>query len=210
MKHIYLVRHGKQDTDLFNEDADLSFIGKRQAELLRDSIADYSFDKIYSSILKRAIQTSDILNSNWQLDIERRTELNEMDWGDFTLCNIVATTEKYHEFFDHMTDGREDVPYPNGENGEMAFKRALPVFKEIEKSQYESILIVCHGGLIRSILSGLLCIPFSKKMIFSKYLENTSITELLYDEDRDIYTLERLNDFTHLRLHPELQRSKRA
>ena len=208
MKHIYLIRHGKQDTDLFNEDADLSIVGTRQAELLREYLADYSFDKIYSSVLKRAVQTSDILNSNWNLEIERRAELNEMDWGDFTFCDIVSTTEANKAFFDRMTAGDEDIPYPNGENGEMAFRRALPVFKEIEKSHYESIMIVCHGGLIRSLLSGLLDIPFAKKIIFSKYLENTSVTELLFDENRNIYTLERLNDFTHLKGYPELQRKR--
>lgn len=209
MKRLYLVRHGNQNTKLFNEDAELSPKGRRQAELLRDRLRDYSFDKIYSSVLKRAIETSDILNCNWNMEIERRQELNEMDWGRFTLCDIESTQNEYCEFFKKMSSGDADIPYPEGENGEMAFNRAYPVFMEIESGPYSSILIVCHGGLIRSVLSGLLGVPFAKKIIFSRYLENTSISELLYDEDRCIYTLERLNDFNHLDGHPELQRNKK-
>ena len=209
MKHLYLVRHGNQNTNLFNEDADLSEKGRRQAELLRDRIRGWHFDKIYSSVLRRAVQTSDILNSSWHMDIERRAELNEMDWGRFTLCDIEKTNEEFRDFFDMMSRGDEDIPYPDGENGEMAFLRAYPVFSEIERSGFSSVLIVCHGGLIRSVLAGLLGIPFERKVIFSRYLENTSISELLYDEERHLYTLERLNDFNHLSPYPELQRSRR-
>ena len=73
----------------------------------------------------------------------------------------------------------------------MSTRRARIVFDEIEKSPYENILIVCHGGLIRSVISGLLDLPFSARFAFSKYLENTSISSLLYDENSKLYYLER-------------------
>ena len=208
MKRIYLVRHGNQDTDLFNVDAHLSKKGIAQAELLRDSLKEMKYDKFYSSKLKRAMETADILNQNWNLDIERRSELNEMDWGTLTGKEMESTKLKEKDFFTIYNSRIADYPYPNGENGEMAFERAKPIFDEIEESRYKSILIVCHGCLIRAILSGLLGVPFEKKLIFSKYLENTSITELLYDEKTGLYFLERLNDYTHLYNYPELQRQK--
>lgn len=208
MKRIYLIRHGKQNTNLFNADKELSDIGRKQAILLRDRLRTCTYDKIYSSTLLRAIETSNILNENWNMDIERRSELNEIDYGSLTGDLISSSNDTNKEFFDLLNSRIADTPFPAGENGEMAFTRAFPVFKEIEKSQYKSILVVCHGGLIRSIICGLLGIPFNKRLALSKYLENTSISELLYNEDSNLYYIERLNDYTHLLPFPELRRKE--
>ena len=208
MKKIYLVRHGRQDTKLFNEDASLSSIGRKQAELLRDRLKGIHFDKIYSSTLKRAIETSDILNENWHMDIERRKELCEIDYGLLTGKLISSADNENKDFFDRLNSRKEDLAFPNGENGEMAYNRAKIVFKEIEESPYESILIVCHGGLIRSLICGLLSLPFSSRLALSKYLENTSISYLLYDEKKKLYYLESINDHTHLLPYKGLLRKK--
>ena len=208
MKRIYLVRHGKQDTLLFNADASLSGIGIKQAELLQERLKDCSFDKIYSSTLKRAVETSDILNRNWNMPIERRAELCEIDYGFFTGIPIASSEKENKTFFERLYSRNEDLAFPEGENGEMAYKRAKIVFDEIEKSPYENILIVCHGGLIRSVICGLLDLPFSARFAFSKYLENTSISSLLYKEDSRLYYLESLNDYTHLKPFKELLRNR--
>lgn len=208
MKRITLIRHAKQDTDLFNADCSLSEKGRKQALLLKERLKDKSFDKIYSSTLKRAIETSDILNENWNKEIERRKELNELDYGLFTGVPIISQKNENKDFFTRLNSRKEDLPFPEGENGEIAYNRALPVFKEIEKSKYNSILIVTHGGLIRALITGLLSLPFSSRFAFSKYLENTSITELLYDEDTNLYFLEALNDSNHLNGRDELRRKE--
>ncbi len=206
MKRIYLVRHGKQDTLLFNADAALSSIGVKQATLLQERLKERSFDKIYSSTLKRAIETSDILNRNWNMDIERRSELCEIDYGRFTGIPIASSDGVNKEFFERLYKREDDLSFPEGENGEMAYKRAKPVFDEVEESSYEKILIVCHGGLIRALICGLLKLPYSARFAFSKYLENTSITTLLYDEMTKLYYLESLNDHEHLMPYKELRR----
>ena len=208
MKRILIVRHGVQDTSLFNADAPLSGKGRRQAELLRDSLCKEKFDLFYSSTLIRAVETADILNENWNMEIRRRPEINEMDWGDFTGRDIETARRENKDFFSRYAMRYEDLPYPGGECGEDAFRRARPVFREIEESSAESILMVAHGGLLRSVLAGLLGVPFRNKLVFSKYLENTSVTELLYDEARKLYYIERLNDHHHLDGHPELQRRR--
>lgn len=208
MKRITLIRHGKQDTDLFNADCSLSDIGRQQALLLKERLREKSFDKIYSSTLKRAIETSDILNENWNKEIERRKELNEIDYGLFTGIPILSQKNENKDFFTRLNSRKEDLSFPEGENGEMAYRRALPVFKEIEESKYNSILIVAHGGLIRALIAGLLSLPFSYRFAFSKYLENTSITELLYDENTNLYFLESLNDSDHLKGRDDLRRKE--
>ena len=206
MKHIYMIRHGRQDSKLCNVDVPLSPEGREQAELLAERLKDRHFDKIYSSVLLRAMETADIINAFHGMEIERRSELNEIDWGDLTGMSIPDMYEEYAEFLDERSRHCEDLRFPGGENCEDVCRRALPVFREIEESDYESILIVTHGGAIRSLISGLLGLRYSDYLAFSKVLENTSITEFRYDEKTRMYTLERLNDYAHLDGHPELCR----
>lgn len=206
MKEIYLIRHGRQDINAFNEDVPLSERGIKQALLLKERLKDESYDKIYSSTLKRAIETADIINENWHLDIERRKELGEIDYGELTSLPFSAKDGEYKAFFEKLEKRESDLPFPGGENSRDVWKRAEPVFREIEKSPERRILIVCHGGMIRATLLGLLSLPMSKRLIFSKHLENTSITKLLYDENNNLYYLETLNDHAHLWDHNELLR----
>lgn len=206
MKEIYLIRHGRQDIKAFNEDVPLSDKGIKQALLLKERLKNETYDKIYSSTLKRAAETADILNENWNLDIERRKELREIDYGELTSLPLSAKTGEYKAFFSKLEKRESDLPFPGGENSQDVWKRAEVVFKEIEKSPYKRILIVCHGGMIRATLLGLLALPMTKRLIFSKHLENTSITKLLYDECDNLYYLETLNDHAHLFGHDELLR----
>ena len=206
MKEIYLIRHGRQDIKAFNEDVPLSEKGIRQAQLLRDRLKGEHYDRFYSSTLKRAVETADILDGNWNMTIERRPELGEIDYGALTSEPLSVKTGSYKDFFDELEKREEDLPFPGGENSEMVWKRAEPVFREIEEGPYSRILIVCHGGMIRASLCGLLGLPFTKRLAFSKHLENTSMTKLLYDEEKKLWYLEVLNDHQHLVGHNELFR----
>ena len=62
-------------------------------------------------------------------------------------------------------------------------------------------------GTDKAIVAGILGMDFAKKSMFGKNMENTSITELDYDTDSEMFTLERFNDYTHLEGKPELLRS---
>lgn len=207
MKRFFFIRHGRQNATLCNVDVPLSEEGRLQAALLRDRLEKIRFDAAYSSTLMRAVETADIINEKQGLKIERRKELGEIDWGDLTGLDIKRMYEDYGSFLEHRSSRKEDVRFPGGENAEDVFSRCLPVIREIEKSGYEKILIVTHGGLIRSMISGLLGLGFKDSLAFAKVLENTSITEFCYYEDSGLYTLERLNDAAHLACNPELMRS---
>ncbi len=206
MKEVYLIRHGRQDIKAFNEDVPLCGNGIRQARLLRDRLKEEHYDKLYSSTLRRAVETADILNENWHMSVERREELGEIDYGVLTSEPLSVKNGIYRDFFDELEKREKDLPFPGGENSEMVWERAECVFREIEKGPYSRILIVCHGGMIRASLCGLLGLPFTKRLAFSKHLENTSMTELLYDEEKKLWYLEVLNDHRHLEGHRELFR----
>ena len=69
------------------------------------------------------------------------------------------------------------------------------------------IAVVTHGGVIRSVCAEITGTHQRHKLKFAIDMENTSLTEVVYDAERDFFILERFNDFAHLEGRPELLRS---
>lgn len=206
-KRLVFVRHSRQCSSKCNVDVDLAPEGILQAELLAKRLEGSSFDVMYTSTLRRAIQTGDIINKVLNLKVIRREGINEIDWGDIEGLDNKEREEKYSSFMKERLLRTCDLPFPGGESGEECFKRAYPVIEEIINSDYQNIIVVSHGGLIRTLICGLLDLPFKSKLAFSSSLENTSLTEFIYDSQTSLFTLEILNDHNHLVGRPELMRS---
>lgn len=66
-------------------DIGLSELGIRQAEELRDLIADKQYDLIYCSDLRRAVETTKIAFSS--RDVIKDIRLREIDFGKLTKCS---------------------------------------------------------------------------------------------------------------------------
>ena len=122
MYKIVLLRHGESQWNMENRftgwaDVDLTEKGRNEAksagQLLKEK--GFTFDKAYSSVLKRAIRTLwitlDELDQLW-LPVERSWTLNERFYGGLTGLNKGETAEKYGE--DQVLIWRRsyDVPPP--------------------------------------------------------------------------------------------------
>ena len=60
--NIYLIRHGRQNSKRCNVDVELSPEGREQAEITGRRLQDYGIEAVYSSNLKRAVETADLIN----------------------------------------------------------------------------------------------------------------------------------------------------
>jgi broad specificity phosphatase PhoE len=206
MVNLYLIRHGRQNSTLCNVDVELSTEGRVQAELLRNRLMHYDIDALYSSNLIRARQTAEIMNEVLKLPHEIREELREISFGDLEGNSDEYNDEHFHEFKEEQKKLLDDIPYPGGENGTSVYERAMPVIQEIVQSGKKNILVVTHGGTIRVLLAALFGRNQAKRFLFGVSLENTGITQLIYNPRNDRFYLERFNDFAHLEGHPELHR----
>lgn len=105
MKRIVLLRHGQSTWNLENRftgwtDVDLTELGRQEAaqagQQMKD--ADFRFDKAYTSYLKRAVKTLnivlDVMNADW-LPVEKAWRLNEKHYGALQGLNKAETAEKY-------------------------------------------------------------------------------------------------------------------
>ena len=119
---LVLLRHGESEWNKQNlftgwTDVELSDTGRSQAitagELLKDD--GYEFDVCYTSYLKRAIHTLDIVLDEMDLEwlpVTKSWELNERHYGALQGLNKAETAEKYGEEQVKIWRRSYDVPPP--------------------------------------------------------------------------------------------------
>ena len=203
---LILIRHGRQSSPLCNVDVDLSEVGRRQAELLADRMRSLTPDSVYTSGLLRAKQTAEILFGT-KISCLEREELNEISFGDMTGGADSQNAVLFPEYFAAKKKKVANLRLPGGECPTEVFQRAVRVVEEAVASGVETVVFVTHGGVIRALTAGLLGLGAEQMLRIADGLEHTSVTELKYDKEADCFSLERLNDASHLEEKPELCRS---
>lgn len=210
MIKLYLIRHGRQNSSLCNVDVPLEEAGTRQAELVAKRLKNYDIEALYSSNLIRARQTAEIIGKELNLVNNIEDDLREISFGALEGLNDVEIKSRFGDFIEQRARADSDLACPDGETGKDVFDRAFPVLLDIirraKEANIHNIAIVSHGGVIRTLVAGVLEADFSKKLCIGKTLENCSITEIDYEEKYDKFIIERVNDYAHIESEPELLR----
>lgn len=204
--NLYLIRHARQNSTLYNVNVSLSDVGIEQAHLVGKRLTQYNIEKLYSSDLIRAVETAEIINNYLKVPYDIDKRLREADLGDLTGLNDAELRCKYREFLSERAKMINDIPYPGGENCEMIFRRVFAVFQEITQGSEENVGIIMHGGAMRALLTGLVEANFARWLVFGRQIENCSISELFYDDVSNTYHIERFNDYAHLERNDRLLR----
>lgn len=220
MFKLVLVRHGQSTWNLENRftgwtDVGLTDLGREEARsagiLLRDG--GYEFDIAYTSVLKRAIKTLEIIQE--QMDIEwlpviRAWQLNERHYGALQGLNKSEMAEKFGEAQVKIWRRSYDVPPPSLELTDDRHPKFDRRYKSLTTDQLpateslkitlERVLPFWHSTLVPEIKSGkrLLIVAHGNSIrAMVKYLDNISdadITELniptglplVYELDQDL------------------------
>ncbi|KAI8081325.1 histidine phosphatase superfamily [Halteromyces radiatus] len=172
---ITLVRHG--NTDANNQrilqgqtDTILNDMGHRQASLVANRLKQERFDKIYCSDLLRCQQTAQAIRDHHvDTPITLVRELRERSFGDLSGLSIKHVFAQSNQ---QKMDASTFVKNHGGETEKEFAKRVIDAYinivNEATQEGYQHILIVSHGGCLRS-----LCLWW------------TSTTKYEYDGDLD-------------------------
>ena len=162
MKHLILIRHGQSIYNLENrftgwKDVDLTEKGINEAKNASILLKDYNIDIAFTSKLKRAQNTLNIIleNLNVNIPITQNISLNERDYGDLVDQNKAEASVKYGADQVQIWRRSYDIPPPNGESLKDTYDRCIPYFKSI-LSIDKNIIISAHGNSIRAIVKYLL------------------------------------------------------
>ena len=187
MKKLILVRHGETTMNLQKLyygflDADLTEKGIEQVKSAREILKDMDYDEIYSSDLKRAYKTAEIINHKG-LEIKVSKEIRELNFGIFEGYTYQELKEKYPEELLISQKEWKTYNFENGESPSDLQKRVVNFVESLEDNK--TYLIGAHWGVICTMLS----YYFANKTLDSywKYkIENGSVTII---EFKDNYPL---------------------
>ncbi len=155
MTTILLARHGETDWNRDNRfqghaDPLLNETGRAQAAELSKTLAGEALAAVYSSPLRRAFETAQIVAARHGLEPVPLDALREVDvgsWQGLTRTEIEARfPEQFARWLDYK-DGWED-----GESYEEMGRRVIAGLLELAAGHAgERILAVTHGGPVRAV-----------------------------------------------------------
>lgn len=150
---IYITRHGQTDYNKQSlmqgrSDIPLNETGLAQAEATKEKIGDIKFDAVYASPLIRALTTASVISGLSKDEIITDERIIEADFGKYEAENYfkVGFPMKLYWMFPEI------FPAPKGvETIKSMVLRTADFLKELETKDYENVLVVCHGGIIRPL-----------------------------------------------------------
>ena len=187
---LFLLRHGEVETRYHRVfggriDMELSPTGHQQAQALASYLRKIHFDAIYASPMKRAQQTLAPILSHWKNEPTVIADFCEVHFGDWTGLTWQEVHDKYQVSAFQWLEMMEAAKVPGGESSDVFRKRIEPcVMRILETHPNQTVAIVCHGGVIRMILSILLKLPLPKTASFE--IEYASVTEVHYHSPEKI------------------------
>lgn len=200
---VHLIRHGTTEWNRLRRWQGIKDIplneGGRQDAMTTAYYMKKSYpaiEKIYTSDLRRALETSNLIGKEYGINPIQNQELRECSvelWSGLTVQEVL---EKFPGEFSSWKEN----PYssiPLTESLSQVQRRAVKAFNNItSKEQLGSqIIIVSHGLWIRSLICWILGIPLQNNRNFSIF--NCSITSLSSMEN-GIWCLDSLNFNHHL------------
>lgn len=162
---LYLMRHGEVDEEYHRKfggsiDMELSATGRHQARVLADFVNRYQFDRLYCSPMKRAQATANPIVEKQGLQAETVKDLREIDFGEWTGKTWMEVAEEYEVDVFSWLDELEAGRVKDAELGSAFRDRVGAATKRIvSHNRGKRIAVVCHGGVVRAMLSALLEIP---------------------------------------------------
>ena len=200
MPRVLMARHGNttgNSAERFwgQTDVELSAEGKSQAKRLADRLADEKIDAIYSSQLRRAKATAEIIASRHQLDVIACPELLEINFGEVEGLSFAEIGQRYPELVSAWSTRTPSSRFPGGESVNDLYQRVSKFPGRLDAHDSDgTVMVVAHSGVLRLLICHLLQIDIWHWRQFRTDLASLSIIET----DSQGARLHLLNDISHL------------
>jgi broad specificity phosphatase PhoE len=205
MAKLILARHGETAWNVGKiyrgrTDVNLDEVGIKQAELLGKYLSNWKLEAIYSSPIKRALDTANIIARYQKVSVHIAEGLIDFDYGEWQSLPEQEVKRLSPAILNEWHNNPHKVRMPNGESLEEVRKRAVEVVNDVLSKYQGSILLVSHRVVNKVLICSLLGLDNSH--FWNIKQDVGGITIFNYVNGR--FVLTRHNDTSHLR---ELQKS---
>lgn len=200
MGRMLIVRHGETPWNVEGRlqghaDIDLSEKGRWQAGAIARRLASTPIDVAYSSDMMRTCHTAQIVLEQRDVPLHPTEGLRERAYGVFEGLTVAERKERYPDEFAASLIKDLDFAAPGGESARGTLERMAMVIGEIkERHMDETVLVVGHGGSLRSAIIALMELPPETTWRF--VMANCSLTVIDTYWDNSVLGL--YNDTSHL------------
>ena len=194
-----VVRHGETEWNVSRQlqgwkNSNLTENGIKQAALTAEAFKNKKFDLLCTSDLRRAQETTAIINKYHQLKIHIDNSLKERNFGVMEGLKQDEMLEKYPEVFTRYMQREEKYQIPEGESLVSFYNRVIDGVNAIAQSHSgKRILIVTHGGVLDCMMRRVFNYPLSAPRSFSIY--NASVNRFSVTDG--VWFLEEWGDISH-------------
>ncbi len=193
---LILVRHGlplRREVVEGPADPELSAEGHEQSARLATYLKSESIDAIYSSPMKRAVQTAEPLAQKINLPISIVDDVAEYD----RLSNEYIPIEELRAANDERWQKLLTGEWQSDSDTLESFRDRVISSLEQLISQHASqrIVVTCHGGVINQYLAHILGITTERGFFYPQY---TSIHRVVASQN-GLRSVGSLNEIAHLR-----------
>ncbi|MHB1376345.1 MAG: histidine phosphatase family protein [Candidatus Humimicrobiaceae bacterium] len=193
-KFIFLIRHGQtefNDKSIFRGHLDipLNSYGINQAESIGKILKFINFDMIYSSPLKRAKKTAEIINKfqNKNVDILAEKGFIDINYGKWEGKTYKEVSELYPEIYFQWLKNPYNAQIPGGESLYDTQKRSWDALVDIINNNKNKIIcIISHRVINKLLLSKMLGIA---KNCFLKIRQDTGCINLIEHNNKKFIVL---------------------
>jgi broad specificity phosphatase PhoE len=205
MAELILARHGETVWNVEKvyrgrTDINLDEVGIKQAELLGKYLSNWELEAIYSSPLRRALDTANIIARYQKIGIHIAEGLIDFDYGEWQSLSEQRVKNLYPNLHDEWHNNPHKVRMPGGESLEDVKKRAIKIVNDVLSEYQGSVILVSHRVVNKVLICSLL--GLGNSYFWNIKQDVSGITIFNYVDGR--FVLTRHNDTSHLK---ELQKS---
>lgn len=213
MTTILLARHGESDWNRDQRwqghaDRPLTELGRRQARELAERLAHTDLDAVYSSDLRRAQETAEIVGRTHGLDVKTMPALREVDVGSWSGLTRAEAEQRYPEGYLRWLAGEEG--WDDGETYDELGARVVGAVREIAADHPgERVLVLAHGGSIRAVHAAALGVDVHTYRRLQRVEPNASLSAVCIEDGR-LTELCRTEDLDEFLVRDQQRRRKAA
>ena len=167
---LVLVRHGQTDWNLEGRyqgrtDVALNAVGREQAERLAAELATSKIGAVYSSTLRRSLETAVAIARVHSLEVRPDPRLVEIDQGEWEGVLSTRIAERYPALYRRWCEDPRTARPPGGESIADVHDRVIPAVEEIVgRHPGETICLVTHKTAIVVIRTHYLGLDLREEM----------------------------------------------
>lgn len=161
---LYFVRHGESEANIIRKISNRGYVhgltekGRGQAAILADKMRDRGIGHIYTSPLRRAVETAQILASTLAVPYEITGALREFDCGIAEEGKDEHSWGLWHWVWDEWhIHHRLESKVEGGESFLVLQARLYPFVHSLAANDgAKDAILIGHGGLFTAVLPGLM------------------------------------------------------